>query len=47
MTAEGDNKANRTLYIYLDIPINKGLSTGVTYNTSPSYLWQIIAGTPS
>jgi len=39
--------ANRTLYIYIDLPNNKGLSSGVTYNSSatgdccPS--WSIIA----
>ncbi len=46
-STEGDTKANRTLYIYIDIPQNKGLSTGVTYNASPSYPWQVILGTPS
>lgn len=46
-SGEADNKANRTLYIYIDVPNDKGLSTGVTYNTSASYPWQLIAGTPS
>jgi hypothetical protein len=35
--------ANRTFYIYIDIPNDKGLSSGVTYNTSPALPWQIIA----
>ncbi len=46
-STEGDTKANRTLYIYIDVPNNKGLSSGVTYNTSSSYPWQLIVGTPS
>ena len=39
--AEADFKGNRTLYIYIDVP-SVGLSTGVTYNTSSSYPWQLI-----
>ena len=38
---EGDNLGNGTLYIYIDIPINKGLSSGVTYNATSS--WQLFA----
>jgi hypothetical protein len=40
---ESDTLGNRTLYIYVDIPLNKGLSTGVTYNSSPSMPWQLFA----
>jgi len=39
--------ANRTLYIYIDIPNDKGLSSGVTYNSSATGdccpPWSIIA----
>jgi len=35
--------ANRTFYIYIDLPNDKGLSSGVTYNTSPALPWEIIA----
>ena len=35
--AESDFKANRTLYIYVDVPSNQGLSTGVTYNSSRAW----------
>ena len=40
ITSESDTKGNRTLYIYIDVPSNKGLSTGVTYNASGA--WQLI-----
>ncbi len=44
-STEGDTRANRTLYIYIDVPNNKGLSTGVTYNASAA--WEMILSTPS
>ncbi|MBI2141150.1 hypothetical protein HYU16_01880 [Candidatus Woesearchaeota archaeon] len=40
-SGEGDNLGNRTVYIYIDVPQNKGLSTGVTYNISAA--WEIWA----
>ncbi len=40
-SGEADNLGNRTLYIYIDIPLNKGLSTGVTYNSSLA--WELFA----
>ena len=40
-SGESDNLGNRTLYIYIDIPVNKGLSTGVTYNVSRA--WELFA----
>lgn len=38
-TNEGDRLGNRTLYIYIDVPSNKGLSSGVTYNSSRA--WEV------
>ncbi len=38
---EADKLSNRTLYIYIDIPLNKGLSSGVTYNNSRP--WELFA----
>ena len=43
MSKARHNLGNRTLYIYIDIPVNKGLSSGVTYNVSPSSPWQLFA----
>src|SRR3989338_2276649 len=39
------NQANKTMYIYVDIPSGKGLSSSVTYNssTSPDHRWIILA----
>jgi hypothetical protein len=39
-TSAADTMDNRTLYIYVTVPMNKGLSTGVPYNASAP--WQII-----
>ncbi len=39
VTSEADTKGNRTLYIYVDVPNSKGLSSGVTYNVSSA--WQL------
>ncbi|MBI2550475.1 hypothetical protein HYV83_04830 [Candidatus Woesearchaeota archaeon] len=36
-----DNLGNRTLYIYVDVPSDKGLSSGVTYNSSRA--WELFA----
>jgi hypothetical protein len=41
ITSEADTVSNRTLYIYIDVPTNKGLSTGVTYNASRA--WEMFA----
>ncbi|MFH1181907.1 MAG: hypothetical protein V1702_03030 [Candidatus Woesearchaeota archaeon] len=40
-SAEADKLSNRTMYIYIDVPLNKGLSSGVTYNSSSA--WQLFA----
>ncbi len=39
--AEADKFSNRTLYIYIDVPSDKGLTSSVTYNASRP--WQLFA----
>ena len=40
LTMVGDELGNRTLYIYADIPNDKGLTPGLTYNASRAWeLW--------
>jgi hypothetical protein len=41
ISSESDLFGNRTLYIYIDVPTNKGLSTGVVYNASRP--WELFA----
>jgi hypothetical protein len=41
ITGDADNLGNRTLYIYVNVPLSKGLSTGVTYNISRA--WELFA----
>ncbi|MBI2664946.1 hypothetical protein HYX10_06430, partial [Candidatus Woesearchaeota archaeon] len=44
-TATDIGQANKTMYIYVDIPAGKGLTSDVTYNssTSPDHRWIILA----
>jgi hypothetical protein len=42
ISGDSDFKGNRSVYIYIDIPINRGLTAGATYNASPASPWQLM-----